>query len=83
MPKLTEAADMRFERRRMVVEREKKKAEKNVEKETADSSLHTCAVTEKQEHSPHINGEGDLDRPNGEAKEDFVPELATVGTASD
>jgi hypothetical protein len=49
MPKLTETAMMRLERRRMVNERKEKKAgrvepeARNDSEETTDSSLHTCA----------------------------------------
>jgi hypothetical protein len=90
MPKLTEAADMRFERRRMEVERKEKKAEKKTEKESADSSLHTCAQTplqtfaeaDERKENPQTCNEDRMNDPNGELEEELVPEPAPVGAAS-
>jgi hypothetical protein len=58
--------------------------------ESADSPLHTFAQTplqtfaeaEEQEESPRIDGEGGIDSPEGEVKEDLAPEPAPVGAAS-
>jgi hypothetical protein len=58
--------------------------------ESTDSPLHTFAQTplqtfaeaEEQEESPRIDGEGEIDSPEGEVKEDLAPEPVPVSAAS-
>jgi hypothetical protein len=66
-----ETAMMRLERRRMTIERRKKK----------DSPLHTCAVTPPHEKDSRSDGDSSVEPDKDEVRELFDPIPTPVGAA--